>query len=63
MRITNIFEAALIVKADPVLNSRQYSMVIYLPGTIFDKTTTSAERIEGALLPEGESYNDRTIEL
>lgn len=62
-RFIEIFETALLAKADSILHSRQYSMVIYPPGSIFDKKTMHAETMEGAPLPKGRSYNGRIIEL
>ncbi|KFZ05790.1 hypothetical protein V501_08025 [Pseudogymnoascus sp. VKM F-4519 (FW-2642)] len=44
----DLFTKALIAKADSCLNSRDYELVSYLPGTPFDNTTMKAETIEGA---------------
>lgn len=48
LHLIDMFTTALITKADSCLNSRDYEMVSYLPGTLFDKTTMKVETIEGA---------------
>lgn len=46
-RLTDMFKAALRMKADSCLNVEDYEMVIYPPGTRFDKKTMRTEIIAG----------------
>ena len=61
-RLVDLFAQALIVKADSVLNIEDYEMVIYPPGTKFDKNCMTVETTDG--MPEliGD-HNDREVEL
>lgn len=42
-----MFKAALITKADSYLNTEEYEMLIFPPGTIYDKGTMVVETADG----------------
>jgi hypothetical protein len=61
-RLNTMFEIALKLKADSCLNIEDYEMVIYPPGTIFDRETMRAETREG-MLDTVNSHEGRAVEL
>ena len=56
-----IFTKALEVKADSTLNNVDYEMVIYSPGTKYDKNAMTVESIEGMI--DLKEHGDCTIQL
>jgi hypothetical protein len=61
-RLIDIFEKALRIKADSLLNIEEYEMAIYPPGTSFDKRTMTVETMQGGP-PAEDSHDGATIEL
>jgi hypothetical protein len=61
VRFVHIFTKALEVKADSILNTEDYEMVMYPPGTQYDKNTMTVETMDGMV--DGRDYYGRTIEL
>jgi hypothetical protein len=65
VRLTRMFESALKTKADSCINIQDYEMVIYPPGTPFDKrtmTTEAAWSVKDAATAT-DSYEGRKIGL
>ena len=58
----NIFTYALKTKANSILNLEEYQMVIYPPGTEFDKATMEVEDMGGIPLRKG-NFSGRVVEL
>ena len=61
-RFVDIFELALRLKADSILNGQLYEMVLYAPGTRFDSKTMEVETMEGAQT-DPPKFGCRTVEL
>jgi hypothetical protein len=61
VRFVDIFAKALDVKADSVLNTEDYEMVMYPPGTQYDKNTMTVETMDGMV--DGRDHHGRRIEL
>jgi hypothetical protein len=61
VRLVDIFTKALEVKADSILNTVDYEMVMYPPGTKYDKNTMTVETMDGMIDPE--DHHGRRIEL
>lgn len=61
VRFVDIFAKALEVKADSILNTEDYEMVIYPPGTQYDKNTMTVETMDGMI--DGRDHHGRRIEL
>jgi hypothetical protein len=57
-----IFTRALQTKANSILNLEEYQILIYSPGTDFDKTTMDVEDMRGMPRRNGE-FNDGVVEL
>ena len=53
VRLVRLFELALSLKAQSCLNIENYEMMVYKPGTEFDKNTMTVETEEGMLDPRG----------
>lgn len=47
LRLVDIFETSLKLKADSLLNFERYEMVFVSPGTSFDSSTMDAETMDG----------------
>ena len=62
IRFIEIFELALRLKADSVLNGQLYEMVLYAPGTRFDSKMMEVETMEGAPV-DPPRFEGRTVEL
>jgi hypothetical protein len=62
-RLIDIFQKALRIKADSLLNIEEYEMIIYPPGTPFDKKTMTVETMQGGPPPAEDSHEGATIEL
>ncbi|OBT84650.1 hypothetical protein VE02_07066 [Pseudogymnoascus sp. 03VT05] len=58
----DMFTNALLSKADSCLNSRDYELISYLPGSPFDNTTMKAETIEGAPI-SARNHEGRRVQL
>ena len=61
VRLKGIFAKALEVKADSILNIEDYEMVMYPPGTQYDKNTMTVETMDGMI--DGRDHHGRRIEL
>jgi hypothetical protein len=61
-RLTQMFKFALETKSDSCLNIQDYEMLIYPPGTKFDKKTMEVET-RSCVKDTTSNHNGRTVEL
>lgn len=61
-RLNEIFKVALTAKADSCLNLEDYEMVIFEPGTKYDKNIMSVETMEGMQCNQGK-FDGRVVQI